>query len=126
MEKKTRKRASQTISLVLISSVLASCGKQEQPVAVNNNVQKVYMRADTSAPYQDVTNQYNNSEHHRSYRTGMSPLLWYMAFRHMGGGLGYSSSHLNASAVAGRNVAKSNAMNVSRGGFGSSSRSVGG
>ena len=53
-----------------------------------------------------------------------SALLWYMAFRHLGGGMGYSSSGINQKSVVGNNTAKANAYNkaTQRGGFGSSAQ----
>lgn len=110
-----RKKASRNVSLVLITSVLASCS-QPKPQADAPH-QKVYMRADTTAPYTEVTQSYN--EHRGS--SGFSPLLWYMAFRHLGGGLGYASNGLHPSSVAGTNTAKAKAFNTQRGGFGKTS-----
>lgn len=114
-----RKKATQNISLVLITAVLASCNNQEkqQPTAQ----QRVYMRADTSAPYTEVTNEYNQTRHGGGI--GSSPLLWYMAFRHLGGGMGFSNNRLHPNSVYGNNTAKSNAYAAQRGGFGSSSSS---
>ncbi|HUH25259.1 MAG TPA: hypothetical protein VLY87_01405 [Flavobacterium sp.] len=115
-----KKRSSKAVQLILITSVLASCNK---PVAKteNENKQRVYMRADSTAQYTDVTNQYQQ----RSHSSGMgNTLLWYMAFRHLGGGMGYASSGLNSQSVVGKNSAKANAYNkaTTRGGFGSSAR----
>lgn len=111
-----KKRSSKAVQLILITSVLASCNKPE----ANKDVaqQQVYMRADSTAQYTNVTNQYqqNNSS------GGMgSALLWYMAFRHLGGGMGYASNGLNPSSVVGTNKAKANAYGAAskRSGFGS-------
>jgi len=110
-----KKRASSTVTLILITSVLASCNK---PKSENDEIaQKVYMRADSTAPYTEVTQNYNQQNN----GMGMgSSLLWYMAFRHLGGGLGYASGGLNKQSVVGKNTAKTAAYNkaVSRGGFG--------
>lgn len=114
------KRSSKTVTLLLITSVLASCNK---PKAENEEIaQKVYMRADSTAPYTEVTQNY--SRHNGGSGMGSS-LLWYMAFRHMGGGLGYASGGLNQKSVVGNNPAKAQAYNkaVSRGGFGKTSSS---
>ena len=43
------------VSLVLITSVLASCSKPQEETT---DKQKVFMRADSSAPYTEVTQQY--------------------------------------------------------------------
>lgn len=107
-----RKKSSKVVQLVLISSVLAACNK---PVEQNTAKQKVYMRADSTAQYTEVTEHYN-----RPHSGGMgSALLWYMAFRHLGGGMGYANSNLNQKSVVGTNTAKANAYQKStRGGFG--------
>lgn len=116
------KRSSKTVTLLLITSVLASCNK---PKAENEEItQKVFMRADSTAPYTEVTQNYSEQ---RTDGSGMgSTLLWYMAFRHMGGGLGYASGGLNQKSVVGNNPSKAQAYNkaVSRGGFGKTSTSV--
>jgi len=114
-----KKRSSKAVTLLLITSVLASCNK---PKAENEEIaQKVFMRADSTAPYTEVTQNYSEQ---RNGGSGMgSALLWYMAFRHMGGGLGYASGGLNQKSVVGNNPAKALAYNkaVSRGGFGKTS-----
>lgn len=129
------RKCSSIVSLVLVSSVLASCNQltseNKKQTVVNNNkdVQKVYMRADSSAPYTDVTQQYNPDHQTRRSGMGLSPILWYMAFRSMGSGMGYQSNNLAPRSNYGNNVAKSNAFKsanaskASRGGFGSSSKS---
>lgn len=101
------------MQLVLITSLLAAC-KQPAPTD-QGTTQKIFMRADSTAPYTEVTEQYAQSN-----RSGMgSAFLWYMAFRHLGGGLGYSNQNLNKQSVVGTNTAKNNAYNQSkRGGFG--------
>ncbi len=109
-----RKKVSNNIHLVLITSVLASCGQ----VAQQNTEpkQRVYMRADSTATYTEVTDNYNNRSSHAG---GMgSSLLWFMAFRHMGGALGYSNNNIHPNSVAGSNVRKAAAVQAQRGGFG--------
>jgi hypothetical protein len=110
-----RRKASKSVQLVLITSVLASCATPqiEKPA---ESTQRVFMRADTTAPYTEVTNQYAQSQ---SSGGGMgSALLWYMAFRHMGGGLGYANQGLHPQSVTGTNTAKASAYQAQRGGFG--------
>lgn len=121
MEKKN-KRASQLVTLVLISSVLSSCTRREEAPAVTNNSQKVYMRADSTAQYTDVTENYAQNQN-QSHVGGMgSTLLWFMAFRALSGGMGYANQGLHPQSNVGTNTAKSNAMKSQaiRGGFGSS------
>ncbi len=120
-----RKKVSKNVSLVLITSVLASCSQPQNKI--DPNQQKVYMRADTTAPYTEVTQNYHQQRHAGS---GMSPLLWYMAFRHLGGGMGYANQGLHPNSVSGTNANKARAYSTQRGGFGktghtSSSRSMG-
>lgn len=113
-----RKKASKNIHLVLITSVLASCGQPASTPRADSG-QRVFMRADSTASYTEVTDQYNQQRHHSG---GMgSAFLWFMAFRHLGGGLGYGSSSLHPSSVAGANAKKAAAMNAQRGGFGKTS-----
>lgn len=123
MEKKN-KRASQLVTLVLISSVLSSCTRREEGPAVTNNAQKVYMRADSTAQYTDVTENYaQNHNQSNGHIGGMgSTLLWFMAFRSLSGGMGYASQGLHPQSNVGTNTAKSDAMKSQaiRGGFGSS------
>lgn len=121
-----RKKISKSVSLVLITTALASCGQPEKKI--DPNQQKVFMRADSTAPYTEVTQNYHQQR--QSTGMGMSPLLWYMAFRHMGGGMGYANNGLHPSSVAGTNANKARAYSTQRGGFGktghtSSSRTVG-
>lgn len=111
-----RKNVSKSVQLVLITSLLASCSQQPK---ADPNQQKVYMRADTTAPYTEVTDNYN-----RQSSSGASMLLWYMAFRHLGGGYGYASNGLHPNSVAGTNASKANAYKAQRGGFGSKARSA--
>lgn len=113
-----KKRASNAVNLVLITSLLASCNK---PVSKNEHTmqQQVFMRADSTAQYTNVTNQYQQNNH----SGGMgNTLLWYMAFRHLGGGMGYASNGLNPNSVIGTNKAKANTYGKTsaRNGFGSS------
>ena len=116
------------MTLVLISSVLSSCMNREE-TPVTNNAQKVYMRADSTAPYTDVTSNYS-SHSGGSHHGGMgSSLLWFMAFRSLtGGGMGYASQGLHQQSNVGTNAAKAQAYKSQtvRGGFGksASSRSV--
>src|SRR5690554_7450088 len=139
-----KKRSSKAVQLLLITSVLASCSKpapktenevkqqvfmradstaQYTNVVSENEVkQQVFMRADSTAQYTNVTQQYDQQ---RSHSGGMgSALLWYMAFRHLGGGMGYASSGLKPQSVVGTNTAKANAYNktATRGGFGSTAK----
>ncbi|MGV0923508.1 hypothetical protein [Empedobacter tilapiae] len=125
---KREKRASKVVTLVLISSVLSSCmNRKEAPIT--NNPQKVYMRADSTAPYTDVTSNYSSNSS-GSHHGGMgSSLLWFMAFRSLtGGGMGYASQGLHQQSNVGTNAAKAQAYKSQtvRGGFGksASSRSV--
>lgn len=74
------------------------------------------MRADTTAVYTEVTDNYKQQQT-RSGGMG-SALLWYMAFRHMGGAMGYANNSLHPSSVAGTNVQKASAFKAQRGGFG--------
>ncbi|MTG96925.1 MULTISPECIES: hypothetical protein [Myroides] len=117
-----KRKSSKAVSLVLITAALASCSKVEEQ---KGDVQRVYMRADSSAPYTEVTEQYENQ---RSHGGGMgSALLWYMAFRPMmgGGGLGYTSPGLHQQSNVGTNTAKANAVKktqTTRGGFGNTSK----
>lgn len=108
------------VSLVLITSVLASCSRPQEEIAEK---QKVYMRADSSAPYTEVTQQYQQQS---GGGMGMgSALLWYMAFRPMmGGGMGYTSNGLAPQSNVGSNTQKANAVKTqaARGGFGSSAK----
>lgn len=111
------KRSSKAVHLILITSVLASCNKPVQ-TKEDQAKQQVFMRADSTAPYTNVTQQYHQNRHSG---TG-NALLWYMAFRHLGGGMGYASNGLNPTSVTGTNKAKANTYGKtsSRGGFGSS------
>src|SRR5690554_7965705 len=103
-----KKRSSKAVQLLLITSVLASCSKPA-PKTENEVKQQVFMRADSTAQYTNVTEQYDQQ---RSHSGGMgSALLWYMAFRHLGGGMGYADSGLKPQSVVGTNTAKANAYN---------------
>lgn len=118
---KRNKRASQVVTLVLISSVLSSCMKRVEEAPVTNNAQKVYMRADSTAPYTDVTENY--AQNNQSMMGGMgSSLLWFMAFRSLTGGMGYASPGLHQQSNVGKNTAKASAIKnqTIRGGFGKS------
>lgn len=116
-----RKPSSKGIQLVLITSLLASCNQQPVESATTDPKQRVFMRADSTAQYTEVTKEnWGNNSHNNGF--GSSPLLWYMAFRHLGGGMGYSSPGIHRSSVVGNNTRKASHM-TQRGGFGSSSRS---
>jgi len=112
-----RKNTTRNIQLVLITSVLASCAQPNTNEA-NADKQRVFMRADETAPYTEVTNNYQQGN---GGGMGMgSSLLWFMAFRHMGGMMGYANNSLHPQSVAGTNAAKAAAVNAQRGGFGKS------
>lgn len=116
-----RKSTAKNIHLVLITSVLASCA-QPQMQQNTEDKQRVFMRADSTAPYTEVTENYKEGGNRGG---GMgSSLLWFMAFRHMGGMMGYSNNSLHPKSVVGTNAAKSSAFNAQRGGFGKSSSST--
>ncbi|MDH5826025.1 hypothetical protein [Sphingobacterium faecium] len=114
-----RKKTSSTIKLVLITSVLASCGRPQS--GPETHQQRVYMRADSTAPYTEVTNGYR--EQHRTGGGMGTSLLWFMAFRHLGGGMGYANSNLNPNSVSGTNAQKSAAYQAKRNGFGNTAAS---
>ncbi|WP_413533255.1 hypothetical protein [Empedobacter brevis] len=125
---KRKKRASKVVTLVLVSSVLSSCMNREEAPATNN-AQKVYMRADSTAPYTDVTSNYASNSGGSHHGGIGSSLLWFMAFRSLtGGGMGYASQGLHKQSNVGTNAAKAKAYKSQtiRGGFGksASSRSV--
>lgn len=121
---KRNKKASKVVTLVLVSSVLASCMKKVEEAPVTNNAQKIYMRADSTAPYTDVTENYAQQNTHHGSGMGSS-LLWFMAFRSLTGGMGYASPGLHQQSNVGKNTAKANALKgqTVRGGFGKSSSS---
>lgn len=118
------KKASKLVTLVLISSVLSSCVNKEE--AITKNPQKIFMRADSTAPFTDVTQNYTHNNHHQSHAGIGNSLLWYMAFRNLTGGMGYSSTGIHQKSNIGTNYAKDKAMRdqAVRGGFGSSSSSA--
>ena len=124
MNRKTRK-ASKVVTLVLISSALSSCMKRVDETPVTNQDQKVYMRADSTAPYTDVTENYANQNHNGGMGGMGTSLLWFMAFRSLTGGMGYASPGLHQQSNVGTNTAKANAIKSQtvRGGFGKSSSS---
>ena len=111
-----RKATTKSIQLVLITSVLASCA-QPNTKQEDGNPQRVFMRADSTAPYTEVTENYKQG--HSGCGIGSS-LLWFMAFRHMGGMMGYANNNLHPQSVAGTNAAKASAFKAQRGGFGKS------
>lgn len=113
------KKSSKAVHLVLISSLLASCNKTNSET--ETITQKVYMRADTTAQYTDVTQQYKHPATH-SNSTG-NALLWYMAFRHLGGNSGYASQGLHTNSVVGTNNNKTKAYETTkRSGFGNTAK----
>ncbi len=106
-------KKSKTVTLVLITSALASCHKESGTGAgADWGEQKVYMRSDTTASYTRA-------------HTGMgigSMLLWYYAFRPYGtfnragfSTTGYYSNAIRPASNIGNNPLKSNVL---RGGFG--------
>lgn len=109
-------KKSKTISLVLITSALASCHK-DQPEEKEWGGPKVYMRADSTASY-------TRTHHHHGAGIGTA-LLWYYAFRpyrgYYGPGTaaraGYYSSGIHQRSNIGTNSMKAS---LSRGGFGRS------
>jgi hypothetical protein len=117
---KMKKRSSKAVSVVLITAALAGCAKPQEEKELK---QRVFMRADESAPYTEVTEQYGSQ--HRGGGMG-SALLWYMAFRPlMGGNMGYASQGLAAQSNVGKNAAKANSLKTqtARGGFGTTAKS---
>ncbi len=108
-------KKSKFVSLVLITSALASCHKD--PVK-DKNEQKVFMRSDSTANYS-----------HAHCHNGSNAWLWYYAFRpygyHNGVGynhVGYYSSGISENSNMGYNHTKTShsSGNTSRGGFGHS------
>ncbi len=79
------------------------------------------MRADSTAAYTEVTDNY--AQGHSGGGMGTS-LLWFMAFRHLAGGFGYANNSLHPQSVAGTNTAKAAAYQAQRGGFGRSAASA--
>lgn len=115
-----RKKTTKHIHLVLITSVLATCAQAQQAPDAK---QRVFMRADSTAAYTEVTDNYKQDQHARSGGMGSS-LLWFMAFRHMGGMLGYANNNLHPQSVTGTNAAKAAAFKAQRGGFGKTANST--
>lgn len=115
-----RKTTTKSIQLVLITSVLASCVQSHHEQSTEGK-QRIFMRADSTAAYTEVTNNYTQ-QHSRG---GMgSALLWFMAFRHLGGGFGYANNSLHPQSVVGTNAGKAAAYQTQRGGFGRSAASA--
>ncbi|WP_118973682.1 hypothetical protein [Taibaiella koreensis] len=112
-------KKSKTITLVLITSALASCHKEQQSGASGSwDQKKVYMRSDTTASY--------TRTHYHSGVAGA--LLWYYAFRPYGrynngryDHAGYYSGGLHTRSNTGTNSTKSA---IVRGGFGRGGSSV--
>lgn len=109
-------KKSKLVSLVLITSALASCNKSNKETGKKSNV---YMRSDTTA-------NYSRSQHHH----GNSGLMWFYAFRPYGhfsstdGSYhrsGFYSSGISEKSNVGFNSSKHNTI---RGGFGRSGFSV--
>ena len=105
-------KKSNTITLALITAVLASCHKEPA-----EREKLVYMRSDTTAVYQAPFNVHNDNH-----------ILWFYAFRpygHYSGGSyhrsGYYSSSISESSNIGHSTTKSS---VVRGGFGGGHYSV--
>ncbi len=103
-------KKSKSITLVLITSALASCHKEKPEPEWSGP--KVYMRSDTTASY-------TRTHHYNGIGTA---LLWYYAFRpygHYYNGYyqraGYYSDAIHESSNIGSNTFKSS---VIRGGFG--------
>ncbi len=95
------------INLVLITAALAACN---HPNNEWQNGNKTYIRGDSTAPYSQV------------YHPGITPLLWYFAFRPYGNyyngyyrRAGYYSDALSERGNIGSNSFKGG---VVRGGFG--------
>ncbi len=115
-------KSSKAVSLILITATLASCAKEAPQQEIG---QRVYMRADESAPYQEVSQEYQQG---RSQGMGMgTALLWYMAFRPLmgqtGRAMGYTSPGLSHQSNVGNNLGKDQvAKSVQRGGFGNSAK----
>ncbi|MHC5200795.1 hypothetical protein [Myroides sp. LJL119] len=120
-----KKRSSKTVSLVLITATLVACSRTTPEQ--DQQIQRVYMRADQSAPYTEVTEQYQQQRQAGGSGMGMgSALLWYMAFRPLMGGtaMGYASAGLSHQSNVGTNMKKdAAAKTVQRGGFGSTAKS---
>lgn len=115
-----RKTATKSIKLVLITSILASCAQPKDQQHADGK-QRIFMRADTTAAYTEVTDNYTQG----NSGGGMgSALLWFMAFRHLGGGFGYANNSLHPQSVAGTNAAKAAAYQAQRGGFGRNAAST--
>lgn len=117
-----RKKAAKNIQLVLITSVLASCAQPDGQQDTAGR-QRVFMRADASAPYTEVTDNYAQGNAGGGMGMGSS-LLWFMAFRHLSGGFGYANNGLHPQSVAGTNAGKAAAYQAQRGGFGRSAASA--
>ena len=121
--KKLKKSAH--IQLVLITAVLASCHKPTP-----HHQRRVFMRSDTTAPYNGVRSYYGDDNGYNSNYNGYHSHshLWYYAFRpygHYYNGsyqrAGYYSGGLSEHANTGSNGFKGS---ISRGGFGSHGFSV--
>jgi hypothetical protein len=107
------------IQLILITAALASCNQPKPNNDWEGSGGKTYVRADSTAPY---------SRTHRYHGSGISPLLWYYAFRPYGNynngsyqRSGYYSSAIHPNSNIGSNSFKSS---VVRGGFGRGAYSV--
>ena len=107
-------KKSNTVTLALISAVLASCHKEPM-----ERQKVVYMRSDTTAVYSPTNyNDYRDNDH----------MLWFYAFRPYGNysngsyhRSGYYSSGIRETSNIGHSITKSS---VVRGGFGGGHYSV--
>lgn len=111
-------KKSKIISLVLISTALASCNKEKE---IGKNSPKVYMRADSTAGY-------TRTGYHSHHSSGTNAMLWYYAFRPYGQynngsyhRAGFYSGAINEHSNIGNNGAKNG---IVRGGLGRSGHTV--
>lgn len=111
-------KKSKIVNLVLITAALASCNKTEK-----KHEKKYFMRGDTTAAYEAPV---RNHQHHN----GVSPIIWFYAFRPYGFydshtsryvHSGSYSSSVSESSNIGRSASKSG---VIRGGLGGGRFSV--
>lgn len=110
-------KKSKAIELILITAVLAGCGKEPKEKEWGSG-NKTYVRGDSTAPY--------TRTHHGS---GLATaVLWYYAFRPYGNynNGSYTRAGYYSGAIPSRGNVGSNAFkgSVSRGGFGRSGYSV--
>ncbi len=105
-------KKSKTIQLVLITAALASCEQKNKTAEWSSGQGKTYVRADSTASYS------------RTHFGAGAALLWFYAFRPVGGfsngqysRSGYYSNAIPHTSNVGSNGIKNNAT---RGGFGRS------